>query len=112
MSPFLAIYHRVEREGPLAPSLLDTGPAPEDTRDDYLLAQMLQLEYDKEHDLRLKAEEKHFNKHSHGTVMLVTWFLNMMTPYHFCGTTMVRGHHIHKPCQQLTIKLMLMAPSP
>lgn len=48
------------------PSLLAVGPAPEDTQDDYLLAQMLQLEFDKEHDLQLQAEEKHFNKHSTG----------------------------------------------
>ena len=27
---------------------------------------MLQLEFDKEHDLQLTAEEKHFNKHSRG----------------------------------------------
>lgn len=53
-------------EAPRAPSLRDTGPAPEGTQDDYLLAQMLQLEFDKEHDLRLQAEEKHFNKHSKG----------------------------------------------
>ena len=48
------------------PSLHLAGPAPEATQDDFLLAQMLQLEYDKEHDLRLQAEEKHFNKHSKG----------------------------------------------
>ncbi len=50
----------------LTPKLLVAGPAPAETQDDYLLAQMLQLEYDKEHDLRLQAEEKHFNKHSKG----------------------------------------------
>ena len=53
-------------EAPHVPALLDTGPAPENTQDDYLLAQMLQLEFDKEHDLRLQAEERHFNKHSKG----------------------------------------------
>lgn len=48
------------------PSLLAAGPVPEDTQDDYILAQMLQLEYDREHDHQLLAEEKHFNKHSTG----------------------------------------------
>ena len=37
-----------------------------DTRDDFLLAQMLQLEFDREHDSLLTAEEKHYNKHSKG----------------------------------------------
>ena len=31
-----------------------------------LLAQMLQLEYDREHDRQLLSEEKHFNKHNTG----------------------------------------------
>ncbi len=47
-------------------SLLSSSPPPGDTQDDLLLAQMLQLEYDREHDLQLRAEEKHFNKHSKG----------------------------------------------
>ena len=37
-----------------------------DTSSDLLLAQMLQLEYDKEHDRQLLTEEKHFNKHNKG----------------------------------------------
>ena len=45
--------------------LVDTQPEA-DTRDDYLLAQMLQLEFDREHDSMLTAEEKHYNKHSKG----------------------------------------------
>lgn len=45
--------------------LLESQPEA-DTRDDFLLAQMLQLEFDKEHDTMLTAEEKHFNKHSKG----------------------------------------------
>ena len=48
-------------------ALLAAGPSPPGTQDDLMLAQMLQLEYDREHDLRLRAEEKHFNKHSKGT---------------------------------------------
>jgi len=35
-----------------------------DTMDDLLLAQMLQLEYDREHDLLVAAQEKHHNKDS------------------------------------------------
>lgn len=46
--------------------MLVVGPAPEGTQDDCLLAQMLQLEFDKEHDLQLQAEEKHLNRHSQG----------------------------------------------
>ena len=37
-----------------------------DTSSDLLLAQMLQLEYDREHDRQLLTEEKHFNKHNKG----------------------------------------------
>ena len=37
------------------------------TSSDMLLAQMLQLEYDKEHDRRLELEEKQFNQHNKGT---------------------------------------------
>jgi len=54
------------REESSVPSVLTAGPSPPDTQDDFMLAQMLQLEYDKEHDLKLKADEKHFNKHSKG----------------------------------------------
>ncbi|XP_065898189.1 serine/threonine-protein kinase RIO3-like [Dysidea avara] len=35
-----------------------------DTMDDLLMAQMLQLEYDREHDLLVAAQEKHHNKDS------------------------------------------------
>lgn len=35
-----------------------------DTVDDLLLAQMLQLEFDREHDLLVDAQEKHHNKNS------------------------------------------------
>lgn len=64
---------------------LSTAPAPEDTQDDYLLAQMLQLEYDKEHDLRLQAEEKHFNKHSKGQYC-TPYYYDESTPYHTNNT--------------------------
>ena len=37
-----------------------------DTSSDLLLAQMLQLEYDREHDRQLMTEEKHFNMHNKG----------------------------------------------
>ena len=49
--------------------LADTQAEP-DTRDDFLLAQMLQLEFDREHDSMLTAEEKHYNKHSKGLTAL------------------------------------------
>lgn len=64
----LLLSTRVKVEGTSVPSLLTASPGPEGTQDDYLLAQMLQLEYDREHDLQLRAEEKHFNKHSTGTI--------------------------------------------
>lgn len=35
-----------------------------DTSNDLMLARLLQLEYDKEHDAKLKKEEKHINKDS------------------------------------------------
>ena len=51
--------------------LLSMSPVPSDdtnphTDSDVLLAQMLQLEFDREHDQRIKAEEKHYNKHNKG----------------------------------------------
>lgn len=46
--------------------MLSESTAPADTSNDLLLAQMMQLEYDREHDRMLRAEEKHFNKHSKG----------------------------------------------
>jgi hypothetical protein len=58
-------------EGASVPTLLAAGPGPEETQDDYLLAQMLQLEFDKEHNRKLQAEEKHFNKHSTGMLLCV-----------------------------------------
>ena len=39
-----------------------------DTSNDFALAQMLQLEYDREHDRQLVVEEQHFNKQSKGLV--------------------------------------------
>ena len=37
-----------------------------DMASDLLLAQMLQLEFDREHDVQVKAEEQHLNKRSKG----------------------------------------------
>ena len=37
-----------------------------DTASDLLLAQMLQLEFDREHDVQMKTEERHLNKRSNG----------------------------------------------
>ena len=50
-----------------SPSLLSQAPdAVPDTASDLLLAQMLQLEFDREHDVRVRAEERHLNKRSKG----------------------------------------------
>ena len=43
------------------------------TSNDLLLAQMLQLEYDREHDRQLNVEERHFNKHNKGIVCTCTY---------------------------------------
>ena len=48
-----------------APTLGSPSPT-HDTSSDFLLAQMLQLEYDREHDRQLQVDENHFNKHSKG----------------------------------------------
>ena len=56
-----------------SPKKLSESEPEADTRDDYLLAQMLQLEFDKEHDSMLTAEEKHVNKHSKGLWWMVAW---------------------------------------
>ena len=39
-----------------------------ETDSDHVLAQMLQLEFDREHDRQLMAEEKHYNKQTKGNV--------------------------------------------
>ena len=45
-----------------------------DTANDLLLAQMLQFEFDREHDSQVKAEERHMNKRSKGEgVGLIGW---------------------------------------
>ena len=41
-----------------------------DTVDDLMLAQMLQLEFDREHDLLVSAQEKHHNKNSKSMLLL------------------------------------------
>ena len=50
-------------------SSLDPGMTSDDSLDtssDRLLAQMLQIEYDREHDRQLMTEEKYFNMHNKG----------------------------------------------
>ena len=42
-----------------------------DTVDDLMLAQMLQLEFDREHDLLVSAQEKHHNKNSKSMSLLL-----------------------------------------
>lgn len=66
----LSSAHINPRQDLLGPSnplklLSTTDPAP-DTDSDLLLAHMLQLEFDREHDHMLNAEEKHYNKHNRG----------------------------------------------
>lgn len=39
-----------------------------ETTDDWLLAQMLQQEFDREHDQALKKEEKKFNGNNKGSI--------------------------------------------
>lgn len=39
-----------------------------ETTDDWLLAQMLQQEFDREHDQALKIEEKKFNGNNKGSI--------------------------------------------
>lgn len=42
-----------------------------DTSSDLMLAQMLQMEFDREYDAQLRREEKKFNGDSKGTVTLL-----------------------------------------
>lgn len=42
------------------------GGGGDSTDSDFLLAQMLQLEFDEEHDRQVTAEERHYNKQSRG----------------------------------------------
>lgn len=53
-------------DSPVTNEELPTNGGEESTDSDFLLAQMLQLEFDKEHDRQLTAEEKHYNKQSRG----------------------------------------------
>ena len=45
---------------------INEGDCSNDTSSDHLLAQMLQLEFDREHDQQLRVEERHFNQHNKG----------------------------------------------
>ena len=51
---------------PLFASPGASGGSVTDTSNDELLARMLQLEFDKEHDTMLRAEERAYNKDSKG----------------------------------------------
>lgn len=61
-------YHHVlqDKEEQLVPPVCAENVKEDvsDTVDDLLLAQMLQLEFDREHDLLVSAQEKHHNKNS------------------------------------------------
>ena len=71
------LLYPTPRQDLLGPSnplklLATTDPAP-DTDSDLLLAHMLQLEFDREHDHMLTAEEKHHNKHNRGGWVGCIW---------------------------------------
>lgn len=68
------VHHRKELSG--ANHVTDTPTSNEgvcSTDSDLILAQMLQLEFDREHDRQLVVEEKHFNKQSKGTSIVYTY---------------------------------------
>jgi len=54
-----------------------------DTVDDLLLAQMLQLEFDREYDLLVSAQEKHHNKNSKSKLCLPL-FITSLYYYYSC----------------------------
>ena len=74
-------------------TLVDSQPEA-DTRDDFLLAQMLQLEFDKEHDTKLTAEEKHFNKHSKGVCVFSNLAIHVLTMYLSCLPILIEENSI------------------
>lgn len=51
-----------------------------DTSNDLLLAQMLQLEFDREHDRLLHAEERQFNRDSKGEGEAAAMFPSIFFP--------------------------------
>ena len=56
------------------------------TSDDLLLAQMLQLEFDREHDLLVSAQEKHHNKNNKSEsrpVVVVIYLVSVHCSCHF-----------------------------
>ncbi len=65
-----------ELSGPSLPVLSPTPTLGEgETRDDHLLAQMLQLEFDREHDRLLHAEERQYNRESKGELPVIPVWL-------------------------------------
>lgn len=62
--------------------IIGCGEVVTDCTDDYLLAKMMQLEFDKEHDVILKQEESKYNGDSKGMLKLcVDKFLIMCHKY-------------------------------
>ena len=51
-----------------------SGGTSPDTENDFLLAQMIQLEYDKEYDRSIDSMEKRYNGESKGIVRLLKYF--------------------------------------
>ena len=58
--------HRQELSGHMRPPVLSTQGEGPDTSNDLLLAQMLQLEFDRQHDRLVGAEERVYNRDSKG----------------------------------------------
>ena len=63
--------HRQELSGHMRPPVLSTQGEGPDTSNDLLLAQMLQLEFDRQHDRLVGAEEKVYNRDSKGESVCV-----------------------------------------
>ena len=61
-----------------------------DTSNDQLLAMMLQLEFDKQHDTILKAEEKAYNKDSKGTILHISMCIVYMYIYSLWWTEEIK----------------------
>ena len=58
--------HRRELSGHMTTPILSTRDESPDTSNDLLLAQMLQLEFDRQHDRLVGAEERVYNRDSKG----------------------------------------------
>ena len=64
-------HTHTHRAGVSSPPSFSCTSSTADTSNDQMLAMMLQLEFDKEHDTILRAEEKAYNRDSKGTCMFL-----------------------------------------